>query len=426
MIEPIMFFAMGFLVASLFGLVLIPLVHNRAVRLTMRRLEAATPLSMAEIQADKDQLRAEFAMSTRRLELSVEQMKARTTNQLTDLGKKSEAIGKLKTELGEKSAAIFALEARERALKEQLQTTEAEHAMKVGSLREAERMLTEKQGELNKLAIDLNERAANIDSQRIETTALRVQVEALKARISDYERDAENIGDRMVRERKEAAEATAALHEERGRVEKLSDRVVHLERALVVQTTEAEVLGRRVQELEGRVAEQSKALSGRELEMAQLRDTITAARKTETDLRQDLAGAAARARAASEGLVKEKALIEDQLAQSKAERARLQQDMASMKRDAEQTWAAERIENALLRERINDIAAEIARLTIALEGKDSPIDAMLAAAPVVANGATAGSERIAAEAEGEPKGSLADRIRSLQTKASRAPARAPN
>ena len=58
MIEPIMFFSIGFLAASLFGLVLIPLVHNRAVRLTMKRLEAATPLSMAEIQADKDQLRA--------------------------------------------------------------------------------------------------------------------------------------------------------------------------------------------------------------------------------------------------------------------------------------------------------------------------------------------------------------------------------
>ena len=36
MIEPIMFFGIGFFVASLFGLVLVPLVHNRAVRLTMR------------------------------------------------------------------------------------------------------------------------------------------------------------------------------------------------------------------------------------------------------------------------------------------------------------------------------------------------------------------------------------------------------
>src|SRR5512133_3755401 len=98
MIEPIMYLAIGFLVSMLFGLVLVPLVHNRAVRLTMRRLEAATPLSMAEIQADKDQLRAEFAMSTRRLELSVEQMKAKTTSQLAELGKKTDAINRLKVE----------------------------------------------------------------------------------------------------------------------------------------------------------------------------------------------------------------------------------------------------------------------------------------------------------------------------------------
>src|SRR5881397_3288637 len=130
MIEPIMYLAIGFLVSMLFGLMILPLVHNRAVRLTMKRLEAATPLSMAEIQADKDQLRAEFAMSTRRLELSVEQMKARTTSQLAELGKKTDAINRLKVELGEKTAAIFALEAREKALKDQLHATEGEHSVK--------------------------------------------------------------------------------------------------------------------------------------------------------------------------------------------------------------------------------------------------------------------------------------------------------
>ena len=116
MIEPIMFFGLGFLVASLLGLVIVPFVHGRAVRLTVRRLEAATPLSMAEIQADKDQLRAEFAMSTRRLEMSVEQLKGKTTSQLADLGKKSDVITRLKVEIGEKAASIFALEvAREGA-----------------------------------------------------------------------------------------------------------------------------------------------------------------------------------------------------------------------------------------------------------------------------------------------------------------------
>src|ERR1700750_910489 len=121
MVEQIMFIGIGFLIAGLLVIGVIPLVHARAVRLTMRRLEALTPLSMAEIQADKDQLRAEFAMSTRRLEMSVEQMKAKTTSQLAEIGKKSEAIGRLKLELGEKTAAMFALEAREQQLREDLQ-----------------------------------------------------------------------------------------------------------------------------------------------------------------------------------------------------------------------------------------------------------------------------------------------------------------
>src|SRR6187402_3874298 len=130
MVEPIMFFGIGFLFAALIGLIIIPLVQARAVRLTMRRLEAATPLSMAEIQADKDQLRAEFAMSTRRLEMSVEQLKAKSTSQLAELGKKGDAINRLKVELGEKTAAIFALEARDKALRDQLRATEEEFAVK--------------------------------------------------------------------------------------------------------------------------------------------------------------------------------------------------------------------------------------------------------------------------------------------------------
>ena len=94
-----------------------------------------------------------------------------------------------------------------------------------------------------------------------------------------------------------------------------------------------------------------------------------------------------------------------------------------MKREAEQTWAAERVENALLRERINDIAAEIARLTVALEGADSPIEAMLAGEPAAAaRRAPTNGDRRPARGDGEGKGNLADRIRALQMKASRVPA----
>src|SRR5437868_10531133 len=167
MIEPIMFFAIGFLVASLFGLVLIPLVHNRAVCLTERRLEAATPLSMAEIQADKDQLRAEFAMSTRRLEMSVDQIKSKMTGQLAELGKKNDVINKLKIELGEKAATIFSLEARDRGIKDQLRATEDELESKTDALRETQRTLADKEAELARFTAGLSEQTAISDSQRV-------------------------------------------------------------------------------------------------------------------------------------------------------------------------------------------------------------------------------------------------------------------
>jgi hypothetical protein len=94
MVEPIMLVGIGFLAAGLLVIGVIPLVHARAIRLTMRRMEALTPRSMTEIEADKDLLRAEFAVLSRRLEMSIEQMKAKTTSQLAEIGKQSEAIGR--------------------------------------------------------------------------------------------------------------------------------------------------------------------------------------------------------------------------------------------------------------------------------------------------------------------------------------------
>src|ERR1700682_1216164 len=102
MVEPIMYLAIGFLVSMLFGLMIVPLVHNRAVWLTTKRLEGATPPTQAGMHARKDQLRAEFAMSARRLEMSVDQLRNKTTSQLAELGKKSDAINRMKIELGEK------------------------------------------------------------------------------------------------------------------------------------------------------------------------------------------------------------------------------------------------------------------------------------------------------------------------------------
>ena len=58
-----MIFALGFLAASLCGLLLLPALNARAARLERRRAEARLPLSPAEIAAERDFLRAQFALS---------------------------------------------------------------------------------------------------------------------------------------------------------------------------------------------------------------------------------------------------------------------------------------------------------------------------------------------------------------------------
>lgn len=158
MIESIMYFGIGFLAATLLGLLFIPLVHSRAVRLTMRQLEASSP-SLAEIRADRDHLRAEFAMSTRRLEMNIQEMKTKTTSQLAELGKKTNAINQLNKELAEKKVTNVALEARDRTLRDQLRASEKENQIKSRALSEAERQLADKEAELTKLLGDLSERS---------------------------------------------------------------------------------------------------------------------------------------------------------------------------------------------------------------------------------------------------------------------------
>lgn len=118
----------------------------------------------------------------------------------------------------------------------------------------------------------------------------------------------------------------------------------------------------------------------------------------------------------------EKSALENELTQIRGERMALQQEIANLKREAEESWAGERGENALLRERINEIATEVARLTMVLEGPGSPIEAMLAADPKRPEEAAPSTNGRSRKAEADPapaSGSLADRIRALQARASR-------
>jgi hypothetical protein len=120
MVEAIMYLGIGFLFATIIAVSVIPLIHGRAVRLTTRRIENSIPHSMAEIQADKDLQRADFAVSTRRLEIAIEQLKESNTSQRAEIGKKDDIINRFKVEREAQNVELLLLKAEVGALKQQI------------------------------------------------------------------------------------------------------------------------------------------------------------------------------------------------------------------------------------------------------------------------------------------------------------------
>jgi hypothetical protein len=73
------------------------------------------PASVTEMQAEKDGLRAEFAMSTRRLEIALKEARAKAAGHLCEVGKKTQEIQLLKTEFGKAAADHLSEMARKSA-----------------------------------------------------------------------------------------------------------------------------------------------------------------------------------------------------------------------------------------------------------------------------------------------------------------------
>jgi len=76
---------LGFLLASLITLFLAPPLWRKAVKVTTRKLLQQSPRMMSDGQADRDQMRAEFAITTRKMEAKIEQLKEASDTQLIEL-----------------------------------------------------------------------------------------------------------------------------------------------------------------------------------------------------------------------------------------------------------------------------------------------------------------------------------------------------
>jgi chromosome segregation ATPase len=186
MSDPIFDFGFGFLLAALLIVGAKALARSRLFRFARKRLVSAAPNLMADIEADMGELHAQIAVATRRLESSVEHMKSRTTSQLSEIGKSSEAIGRLKAEFAERSCAVAALVEKEMTLHARLRAIEAELTAKTAAVAEVERKLAQEKAELNDLmaVVDARDRLAESESRRSDSTEkLRVRNRELEEQL---------------------------------------------------------------------------------------------------------------------------------------------------------------------------------------------------------------------------------------------------
>ena len=118
MINALMFGALGFFLACLLALMLAAPMWNRAVRLTTRKLEATMPMSLGDIQADKDQLRAEFAIEIRKVEVALEKAKEKAARELIEANKRRVEIAVMNADLAAAKAQLQENENANRVLQQ--------------------------------------------------------------------------------------------------------------------------------------------------------------------------------------------------------------------------------------------------------------------------------------------------------------------
>ena len=143
-----MLMALGFLAASLLGLLVASAFWSRAVRLTTARIKQSMPVSEPEIRADRDRLRAEYAIKVHKLEMQLEQAKLERARQLIDLNRRDASISTLATDAMQLKADLEENQNARRVLEQ----TVADRLPRVEArLAEAKRLLFNRDREIAEL-----------------------------------------------------------------------------------------------------------------------------------------------------------------------------------------------------------------------------------------------------------------------------------
>jgi hypothetical protein len=176
-----MLVALGFLVASLVGLVLASAFWSRAVRLTTKRIKESMPVSEPEIRADRDRLRAAYAVKVHELETRLEQAKLERARHLIEINRRDASISALETEVvgikAELEEHINARRVLEQTIADRLPKVEAR-------LAETKRLLFNRDREIAELSQGAKRHKAALEEASTLNARKSAQIDRLNVALS--------------------------------------------------------------------------------------------------------------------------------------------------------------------------------------------------------------------------------------------------
>jgi uncharacterized small protein (DUF1192 family) len=187
MVFPAMLCGIAFVSGCLMTLAFMPLIHKRAVRATTRHIMATASASTADIRAERDRSRAQFAGAIRGLEISLGALKTKCVGQAAQVGRQTAEIDRLETELKKRpgqSAEVGRQAAEIRRLEAELKkrtSQSAELARQAPDIRRLEAALNKcasqsavigrQAAEIHRLEAELKKRATLISVLRVRGEA---------------------------------------------------------------------------------------------------------------------------------------------------------------------------------------------------------------------------------------------------------------
>ncbi len=400
-------FILGFLSAGFIALIIAPMAWRRAVTLTRRRIEASVPLTQAEIQADKDRMRAEFAMATRRLEINFKNFREKAAAQIVEINRNREELKQLMAERTERHEALTRLEVQSGEVRAELRKREDELEVLTQRLDEAEVLQRQRTEDMEKLGRMYDDASFTASNRQVEIAAREGEIEKLNNEMIALRNERREIDRRSQESVAEGRGAREALRAEQERSLALEARIERLLTTIADRDEKIDRGEREVGKMRETVRTSSDSEGGLQSQIAALEADRTRIEAEKADIAEQLSAyvTGVRSKEAERLMAKlsaERDQLDERVRALTRENRKLKVDVAVHERTKSDEWSGEKRESARLREEMNELAAEVVRLTAALEGPNSPIDRALGPAGEAHNDA------------GRKTQSLADKVRALQ------------